>query len=480
MGYIAAAVSRRGEDASELALRMLRASGGPQGVSHGFASSSQSETHRSLPEFTMVASHSILAFKGLDPGDYPPQPLVQRGCSLCLTGSLYGVEGPDTLHAANLLEGDPTRGVLGLLSGEGHFAVTTLDGDGVTLGRDRVGVKPLYVGKSDAVYAAASNRKMLWSIGVEPRPVPPGHTIRITGDVLSDFEAMKWGVQRMEDPMDRVVEALDAALRQVSADIARKASTGALAFSGGIDSTLTAQYLKEAGVRLSLVCVGVDRREEYRNAQEAADCLGLPLHTRPFTVDELEEALPGIVASVEESSPLSVGVAAPLHFAAAAARDMGHRTLFSGNGSDELFGGYLKYHRAYLESPQAAEEMMNRDVINSWRTNYERDSKVASDAGLELRLPFAHPRIVSLGLSIPAEHKLPPELGLPRKTVLRRLAQTLGFPETVWARPKKAAQYSTGAQKALNRIAKRRGTGIEQLLNQVFSQVFGEVRHCLT
>ena len=480
MGYIAAAVSKVGEDASELALRMLKASGGPQGVSHGFASGGQSETHRLLPEFTSVTSNSVLAFKGTDPRDYPPQPLTQRGCSLCLTGSLYGADEPDTLHAANLLEGDAARGIQRLLSGEGHFAVVALGGDGLTLARDRVGVKPLYIGESDAAYAAASNRKMLWSIGAEPRPVPPGHIVRVTGHGISDHEAAGWEEKKLNEPMDRVVEALDASLRQVSADIARKAPTGALAFSGGIDSTLAAHYLKEAGVRLSLVCVGVDHREEYDHAQEAADCLGIPLNTVPFTVDELEEALPGIVASVEESSPLSVGVAAPLHFAAASAREMGHRTLFSGSGSDELFGGYLKYQRAYLESPKAAEEMMNRDAVNSWMTNHERDSKVAADAGLELRLPFAHPRVVSLGLSIPAEHKLPSEPGMPRKLVLRRLAETLGFPEAVWARPKKAAQYSTGVQRALNRIAKRRGTNIEQLLNRVFSQVFGEARACLT
>jgi len=477
MGYIAAAVSKGGEDASELALRMLKASGGPRGVSHGFASDSQSETHRRLPEFTSVSSRSVLAFKGVDPHDYPPQPLTQRGCSLCLTGSLYGAEGPDTLHAANLLDGDVAGGVLRLLSGEGHFAVATLDGDGLTLARDKVGVKPLYVGESGAAYAAASNRKMLMSIGAEPRPVLPGHIVRVTGSGISDHEAAGWDVKRLHEPMGRVVEALDAALRQVSADIAAKTPAGAMAFSGGIDSTLVAYYLREAGVRLSLVCVGVDRRDEYGHAQEAADCLGLPLHTRPFTTDELEESLPRIVASVEDDSPLSIGVAAPLYFAAAEAREMGYGTLFSGGGSDELFGGYLKYQAAYAESPRAAEEMMNKDALDSWRTNHERDSKVAADAGLELRLPFAHPRIVSLGLGIPAEYKLSQEPGKPRKVVLRKLAETLVFPETVWARPKKAAQYSTGVMKALNRIAKRRGTSLKTHLSQIYSQVFEEMRH---
>jgi asparagine synthase (glutamine-hydrolysing) len=130
-----------------------------------------------------------------------------------------------------------------------------------------------------------------------------------------------------------------------------------------------------------------------------------------------------------------------------------------------------------MESPRAAEEMMNRDALDSWRTNHERDSKVAADAGLELRLPFAHPRIVSLGLSIPAEQKLPPQPGMPRKVVLRRLAETLGFPESVWARPKKAAQYSTGVMKALNRIAKRRGTSLRKYLSQVYRRVFEEERH---
>jgi len=477
MGYIAAAVSKGGDDASELALRMLGAAGGPEGISYGFASGGQSENHRRLPEFTSAPSPSILAFKGVDPHDYPPQPLTQRGSSLCLTGSLYGAEGPDTLHAANMLIDGVKSGVHRLLSGDGCFAVAALDDGVLTLARDRVGVKPLYIGESDTAYAAASNRKMLMSIGAKPRPVLPGHIVRVTGSGISDYEAAGWDTERLTEPMDRVVEALDAALRQVSADIAAKAPTGALAFSGGIDSTLVAHYLREAGVRLSLICVGVDSRDEYGHAQEAADCLGLPLRTRPFAIDELEAALPGIVASVEEDSPLSVGVAAPLYFAAATAKETGHTTLFSGGGSDELFGGYLKYQAAYAENPRAAEEMMNRDALDSWRTNHERDSKVAADAGLELRLPFAHPRIVSLGLSMPAEQKLPPQPGMPRKVALRRLAETLGFPQTVWARPKKAAQYSTGVQKALNRIAKRRGVSLRAYLNQVYRSVFEEMRH---
>jgi asparagine synthase (glutamine-hydrolysing) len=469
MGYIAAALNRKGKDASEAVARMLRAAGGAAGVYYGLASPGQAEHRNHPPGFTSVTGDTVIGYKATSPGDYPPQPLTQPSGSLCVNAALYGGEEPGTLAAANLMEADPLLGLRNLMGAAGHHAAVQISPGRVLCSRDPIGTRPLYVAWDDELCAAASNRKMLWSLGLEPTPLKPGHIACLTHAGAQDEEiATLKRPKPLSDAPETILDTLDVALRDAARGMSREAPRGTLAFSGGIDSTLAAHYLRDAGVDLSLTCVGIGAREEYGHAQAAADSLGLELQVNPVTVEELEEAVPDIVRSVEDSSPLAVGVAAPLHFAAKAASERGHSAIFTGGGCDEVFGGYRKYHAAYLEDPSRAEEMMLRDTAGSWATNYERDAKTCTDLGLDLHLLFAHPRVSGYGLRVPVELKLPRGMDQPRKTILRRLAQMHGLPEEVWARPKKAAQYSTGVHSALERLAKRRGVSLHGYLQEIF------------
>ncbi|MFH2111697.1 MAG: asparagine synthetase B [Candidatus Bathyarchaeota archaeon] len=478
MGYIAAALNRNGEDASEAVAKMLQAAGGVNGVAYGLASPSQAEHHTRPPEFTSVTSDTVIGYKSTTSKDYPPQPLTQRSGSLCVNAALYGSDEPDTLTAANLMEADPLLGLKKLMDSPGHHTAVQISPGRILCSRDPVGTQPLYIAWNNELYAAASNRKMIWSLGMEPTPLKPGHIACLTRAGVQDTEITT--LRRPEpltDTPETILETLNAILREAAKDVSRKAPKGALAFSGGIDSTLAALYLRDTGADLNLICVGVDARDEYRHAQAAADSLGLDLQVNPVTVKELEEAIPDIVRSVEDSSPLAVGVAAPLHFATKTASEQGHTAIFTGNGSDEVFGGYKKYHAAYMENLAEAEEMMLRDTAESWATNYDRDTKTCTDLGLNLLLPFAHPRVIGYGLRIPVELKLPKSVDQPRKIILRRLAQKHVLPEEVWARPKKAAQYSTGVHKAMERLAKRRGMSLRGYLQEIYDETRKELTH---
>ena len=140
--------------------------------------------------------------------------------------------------------------------------------------------------------------------------------------------------------------------------------------------------------------------------------------------------------------------------------------------SDELFGGYHRYLVQWLNEGEKAGDSMYRDVVESWRNNYDRDVKVCKDLGARLVLPFADARVIRFGLGVPTEYKLPSSIGKPRKIILRKLAKRLGFPAEVADRPKKAAQYSTGVHKALNRIAKRRDGSLPGFLKNRYEELF--------
>ena len=168
---------------------------------------------------------------------------------------------------------------------------------------------------------------------------------------------------------------------------------------------------------------------------------------------------------------MKVGVALPLRWVAEKASSAGSKVLFSGTGSDELFGGYARYVEEYASTGDTVKETMLRDLMSASEVNYERDFKVCADLGVELRLPYTDGDLISLGLSMPTSLKLPKKTDQPRKIVLRALAEWLGLSSEVANRPKKAIQYSTGVAKALEKLSKVEGLSVPGYLRMRFEKL---------
>jgi len=271
--------------------------------------------------------------------------------------------------------------------------------------------------------------------------------------------------------MDDAVKALDELLTRAVEARCRGAFKVAVGFSGGIDSSLLAYYADRAGARVDLICVGMEGTKGFETAESAADTLDLPLRLEAFTADDVEEDLDAVLWSVEEADPMKIGVGLPTYWAARSAAETGHRIFISGNCADEVFGGYQKYALEYASKGDSVRETMNRDVASSHEANFERDYKICSDLGLELRLPFADVDVVRYGLSLPTKLKLSKTPASPRKLILRALARENGFPDELADRPKKAVQYSTGVNRALQKMAKAEGKKLREFLAERFARV---------
>ncbi len=465
MGYIAGVVDNRGEDASVKIMQMLQVASRTEAYSHGIADGNNSESFRGTPEFTSLSGPTLIGSKNIHADDYPSQPLNQGNQSLVFKGILYDTLEPDTLEAANALLDSPLNGVRNLINERiGAYAVAVAQDNQIICGLDHIGTIPLYYGENSETKAVASNRRMLTAIGIEGSPVQPGTLLRFT-EKTTDKQRIR--SLRMPDNINgtekTILGQLDLLFREVSEKLASKLRRGAVAFSGGVDSTLIASYMSEAGAQLELITTGLDNRPELEIAREAADYLGLPIHVEVFTVEEVEEQLDDIIYSVEEPHPVKIGVAYPFHWSSKKAFSLGYETVFSGNGADEVFGGYKKYQIANAAGEDAG-AMMYQDTADSWINNFHRDTKTCVDQGTRLILPFTHPDIIEYGLGIPVQHKLTgAEDGL-RKRILRKLAKRNGIPDKFSDRPKKAAQYSTGVNNALRKIAKRKGVNVRELI----------------
>jgi len=316
----------------------------------------------------------------------------------------------------------------------------------------------------------ASNKKMLYGIGIDPKPLPPGCLAVITKDGVQTRS-----IRTLSNPSTRKVK-IEEALKELDALLLRAVEVRSigfhsvsLGFSGGIDSSLLAYYLDRCGVKVDLICVGL-AGSAFDEAEESAESLDLPIRLESRSLKDVEESLTYVIESVEDPDPMKIGVALPVMWAGKSAIKHSNRIFYSGCGSDELFGGYFKYIKKYTEFGERVKDIMYKDVAASHDVNYERDYKVCSNIGVELRLPFADLGLINFGLALPVEYKFSRN-GSERKLLLRELARSKGLSECIVSRRKRAVQYSTGVNTALGNLAKKEGITLKEYLTNFFNRI---------
>lgn len=340
---------------------------------------------------------------------------------------------------------------------EGDYAVAFSDGERIYLFRDPVGIRPLYYSPSGFF---ASEKKVLWAIGEEALPVSPGELVTISRGGVRRERLFSMAELKRKGMMEGLALKSLGKVLEYSVRVRCGKKTGIL-FSGGLDSSIVA-LLASKYSDVVLYTAGTENSQDLQWARKASEDLGLELREHVFAEEEVEEALPEIAFAIEEPNPMNLAIGIPLYFATRLAREDGVKVLLSGQGADELFGGYAKY----LERP----ELMERDLMDLGERNLARDDKIAMLNGVEGRYPFLSMPVVLSALNTPLELKI---ANGTRKLILRKLALSTGLPEEIALRDKKAAQYGSGAQKVMERIAKRRNLTLRGLAEALFRERFG-------
>ncbi len=408
-----------------------------------------------------IFGHVLHALTG-----YQEQPLVGMG-TLLFNGQIYNWKelaqqenisaSSDTEVLLHVLDTYPIEEVTSRL--DGVYAFAYLRDNTLVLQRDLLGVKPLWYAHNSSCFGFASEPKALKEMGLVPRELHPRTTLTyaVSQNVLQS-SSRPFCFPKTELSLD------DALFAAVKKRIPSSNKVGVL-FSGGVDSSLVSLLAKQAGADVTLyVCALDDPQKSVPSdllaAREVAQSLNLPLIEVRASLSDVEGVLSEICSLIEDSSVIKVGVALPFYFAARQAARDGHRVLFSGLGAEEVFAGYQRHLRAKdisSECLRGLRAMHERDLF--------RDDVISMRHTVELRLPLLDHAVITRGLAIPAEEKIIDGVG---KVPLRQAAVRFGLSKEFAFRPKKAAQYGSQFDAALEKLARRASLSKSAYLKQVY------------
>jgi asparagine synthase (glutamine-hydrolysing) len=203
---------------------------------------------------------------------------------------------------------------------------------------------------------------------------------------------------------------------------------------------------------------GVKGSHDIASARQIAQRLGLKLKVAELDEDAVERLVPEVINVIEDANAGQVEVALPVYSAVKLAHQDGMKVMLTGQGADELFGGYSWYAKvAEKEGYKKLRERMVEDLLLLYKETLEREDKITMAHSIELREPFLDPEVIRVALATELRLNVKGGRDTFGKHVHRRLAQSLGIPKDIAYRVKEAAQHGSGMHDVIGALAKKRG-----------------------
>ncbi|NNM32700.1 MAG: asparagine synthase B [Gemmatimonadetes bacterium] len=335
----------------------------------------------------------------------------------------------------------------------GIFAFVLYDEerDRYVIARDHMGIVPLYTGyDEEGRLYVASEMKALVGACRTVSEFPPGHVLDSEEGAARPYYERPWrslGGAQETPSKERLREAFEAAVhRQLMSDV----PYGVL-LSGGLDSSIVSAVAQRFArnriedddqseawwPRLHSFCIGLDGSPDLASARLVADHIGTVHHEFHFTVQEGLDSLSDVIYHLETYDVTTVRAATPMYLMARRIKAMGIKMVLSGEGADEIFGGYLYFHKA-PDAPAFHEETVRKlDRLHLY--DCLRANKSMAAWGVEVRVPFLDKEFMDVAMSMDPAAKMPG--GGIEKRILREAFENELPKEVAW---RQKEQFSDG------------------------------------
>lgn len=305
------------------------------------------------------------------------------------------------------------------LNGIFAFCLYDAEEDAYLIGRDHIGIIPLYTGYDEhGNFYVASEMKALSPICKTITEFPPGHYLYSKDGEVTKYYERDWmsydAVKDNEASVDELRDSLEAAVkRQLMCDV----PYGVL-LSGGLDSSVISAITKiyadkrvedddQSGAwwpQLHSFAVGLEGSPDLIAAQEVAQHLGTVHHEIHFTVQEGIDALRDVIYHIETYDVTTIRASTPMYLMARKIKAMGIKMVLSGEGSDEVFGGYLYFHKAPNAKEFHEETLRKLSKLNMF--DCARANKSLAAWGIEGRVPFLDKEFLDVAMRLNPEAKM--------------------------------------------------------------------------
>lgn len=339
------------------------------------------------------------------------------------------------------------------LSGIFAFALYDSERDTFLIARDPIGVIPLYIGydKDGKVYVA-SELKALEGQCDSYEPFLPGHFYWSRTPKMKRYYTRDWfSYDAVKDNGASVADVHDALEDAVKRQLMSDVPYGVL-LSGGLDSSVISAIAEKYSAnrieedckspawwpRLHSFAVGLKGAPDLAKARLVADHIGTVHHEINYTIQEGLDAIRDVIYFIETYDVTTVRASTPMYLLARVIKSMGIKMVLSGEGADEIFGGYLYFHKA--PTAQAFHEETVRKLSKLYLYDCLRANKSLSAWGVEGRVPFLDKEFLDVAMRLNPEAKMCPGNTMEKKIVREAFADML--PEEVAWRQKE--QFSDG------------------------------------
>jgi asparagine synthase (glutamine-hydrolysing) len=333
------------------------------------------------------------------------------------------------------------------------FALYDAEKDEFLIARDPIGVIPLYIGYDDdgKVYVA-SELKALEGNCDRYEVFLPGHYYSSREGKMKRYYTRDWmdydNVKDNKASVEEIHDAMeDAVKRQLMSDV----PYGVL-LSGGLDSSVISAVAEKYSQnrvedngstkawwpRLHSFAVGLKNAPDLAKAKLVADHIGTVHHEINYTIQEGLDAIRDVIYFIETYDVTTVRASTPMYLLARVIKSMGIKMVLSGEGADEIFGGYLYFHKA--PSAKAFHEETVRKLSKLYMYDCLRANKSLAAWGVEGRVPFLDKEFLDIAMRTNPEAKMCPGQTMEKKIVREGFADMLPA-EVAW---RQKEQFSDG------------------------------------